>query len=253
MAPYKVPPSVNEASLAELAEIFHWVHERESSEDPGAVLIGEWAVYCYNPWYGSIDIDLVTNAGTRQHLMKHLEKTRGFIKRRNPPFRNSVAKIIPPDGEIIIDFIPRNHSNRFEGRDENCPLNLLDGRAVRKEISPGFFVTVPERSLLLLLKLKAAWDRAYRIQEHNSPNEDWENGKLRKDRADILSLIDPKTRRTDLDVMFLGDRLRKYEFLVEILTIIPDDQDALRMYRGMDRDTAQHAIDDVLLLIGQKT
>lgn len=40
MALYKVPRSIIEASLAELAEIFHWVRERESPEDPITVLIG---------------------------------------------------------------------------------------------------------------------------------------------------------------------------------------------------------------------
>jgi hypothetical protein len=250
MAPYEVPRSVIEASLAELAEIFHWVHERESPEESKTVLIGGWAVYCYNPWYGSIDIDLVTNAGTRQHLMRHLEQTRGFIKRRNPPFRNSVVKIIPPDGEVIIDFIPTNHKNCFEGMELDCPMKLLEGRTVRKDMSPGFFVTVPDRSLLLLLKMKAAWDRAYRIEGHASHNEDWEKGKLRKDRADILSLIDPRNGRTDLDLMFLGDMVRKYEFLVEVLTIISDDRDALQMYGGMGPDDARRAIDDLIRLMG---
>jgi hypothetical protein len=240
---------VIEASLAELAEIFHWVHERESPEDPVTVLIGGWAVYCCNPWYGSIDIDLVTNAGTRQHLMRYLETTRGFVKRRNPPFRNSVVKVIPPDGEIIIDFISGNHSNCYEGRDEKCPMNLLNGRTLVEEISPGSFVTIPERSLLLLLKLKAAWDRAYRIQEHTSHDEDWEKGKLRKDRADILSLIDPQAGYAELDFMFLGDMMRRYPFLIEILAIIPDDRDALQMYGRMDRDAADRAVGDVLLLI----
>jgi hypothetical protein len=250
MAPYEVPRSVIESSLIELAEIFHWVYERESPDEPKTVLIGGWAVYCFNPWYGSIDIDLVTNAGTRQHLMRYLEQTRGFVKRRNPPFRNSVVKMIPPDGEIIIDFIPRNHSNCFEGKNINCSMKLLEGRTIRKEISPGFFVTVPERSLLLLLKLKAAWDRAYRIEEYASHNEDWEKGKLRKDRADILSLIDPRNGGSDLDLMFLGDMVRKYEFLVEVLKIISDDRDALQMYGGMNPEDARHAIDDLLRLMG---
>lgn len=214
------------------------------------ILIGGWAVYCYNPWYGSIDIDLVTNAGTRQHLMRHLETTRGFVKRRNPPFKNSVVKVIPPEGEVIIDFIPKNERNCFEGRNETCPLDLLNGRTFVNVISPGFSVTIPERSLLLLLKLKAAWDRAYRIEEHTSDREDWEKGKLRKDRADILSLIDPGNGGTDLDFMFLGDMLHRYTFLVEILTIIPEDRDSLQMYGRMDRQTAQRAIDDVLRLIG---
>lgn len=249
MARYEVSRSVIDASLAELAEIFHWVYERESPEGPVTVLIGGWAVYCYNPWYGSIDIDLVTNAGTRQHLMRHLERARGFIKRRNPPFRNCVVKLIPPGGEIIIDFIPRNHSNYFEGTNVSCPMKLLDGRTVRKEISPGFFVTVPERSLLLLLKLKAAHDRTYRIQVQTPDNEDWERGKLRKDQADILSLVDPGNGGMDLDVMFLGEMIRKYEFLVEVLTIISDDRDALQMYGGMDRNTAHRAIGDLLHLM----
>lgn len=250
MPGYEVPRSVIDASLEEIAEIFHWVHDRENPEDPAAVLIGGWAVYCYNPWYGSIDIDLVTNAGTRQHLMRHLETTRGFMKRRNPPFRNSVVKIIPPDGEIIIDFIPKKHRNCFEGRDETCPMNLLNGRTILKEISPVSSVTIPERSLLLLLKLKSAWDRAYRIQEHTSHNEDWEKGKLRKDRADILSLIDPANGGTELDFMFLGDMMHRYAFLNDILSIIPDDRDALQMYGHMDRNAAQRAIENVLRLIG---
>ena len=248
MADYKVSRPVIDASLAELAEIFHWVYARENPEDPATVLIGGWAVYCYNPWYGSVDIDLVTSAGTRQHLMRHLETERGFIRRRNPPFRNSVAKILPSGGEIIIDFIPKNTKNRFEGRTEQCPLTLLHGRTAQKEIAPGFSVTIPERSLLLLLKMKAAWDRAYRIQEGISHNADWENGKLRKDRADILSLIDPEHGGEELDVMFLGDMMHSYEFLAEILTTIPDDRDALRMYGRMNREIAQRSIRDLIRL-----
>lgn len=249
MPGYEVPRSIIEASLAELAEISRWINDRENPDNPVTVLIGGWAVYCYNQWYGSIDIDLVTNAGTRQHLMRHLILTRDFIRRRNPPFKNSVIKIIPPDGEIIIDFIPKNERNCFEGSDATCPMSLLNGRTVTREISPGFSVTIPDRSLLLLLKLKAAWDRAYRIQEHTSEREDWENGKLRKDRADILSLIDPEAGGTELDLMFLGEMMRRYPFLTETLAIISNDRDAIQMYSRMDRETARNAIVDVLRLI----
>ena len=129
MPGYEVPQSVIATSLAELAEIYRWVYDRENRDAPVTILIGGWAVYCYNPWYGSIDIDLVTNAGTRQHLMRHLLATRGFVRRRNPPLRNSVVKVVPPDGEIIIDFTSRNEENRFEGRDETCPMNVLTGRS----------------------------------------------------------------------------------------------------------------------------
>jgi hypothetical protein len=249
MPDYEVPRSVVDASLTELAATSHWIEEREAPENPTTVLIGGWAVYCYNQWYGSIDIDLVTNARTRKHLMRHLEGSRGFIKRRNPPFRNSVVKIIPPNGEIIIDFISRDHENCFEGRGEKCPMSLLNDRTVRKEISPGVFIPVPDRSLLLVLKMKAAWDRSYRIQERTSHDEDWEKGKIRKDRADILSLIDPQAGGAELDIMFFGDMIHRYDFLVDVLTIIPNDRDALQMYGRLDRETAQSTIDDLLRLI----
>lgn len=249
MPGYEIPRSVIETSLAEMAAISRWIDDRENPENPVMVLIGGWAVYCYNPWYGSIDIDLVTNAGTRQHLMRYLVSDRGFIRRRNPPFKNSVVKLIPPDGEIIIDFIPKNERNCFEGSNETCPMSLLNGRTVTREISPGFSITIPDRSLLLLLKLKAAWDRAYRIQEHTSEREDWENGKLRKDRADILSLIDPGVGGRDLDLMFLGEMIRQYPFLRETFAIIPGDRDALQMYGRMDREIARDVIATVLRLI----
>jgi len=49
--------------------------------------------------------------------------------------------------------------------------------------------------------------------------------------------------------MFLGDMMHRYAFLTDILTIIPGDFDAIQMYGHMNRDVAQHAIDDVLRLI----
>jgi len=250
MPAYEVTRSLIEASLVEISEIYRWINDRERPENPVTILIGGWAVYCYNPWYGSIDIDLVTNSRTRQHLMHHLLANREFIRRRNPPFRNSIVKVTPQKGEIIIDFISRDERNCFEGRDESCPMTLLNDRTIQQEISPGAPVTIPKRSLLLLLKVKAAWDRAYRIQEHTSDNEDWEKGKLRKDRADILSLIDPDNGGKELDLMFLGEMMQTYPFLLEVLSIIPDDRDALQMYGHMDRDAAQNVIRDLLSLIG---
>ena len=38
MADYKVSRSVIDASLEELAEIFHWVHALDNPEDPATVL-----------------------------------------------------------------------------------------------------------------------------------------------------------------------------------------------------------------------
>ncbi|WP_253488345.1 hypothetical protein [Methanocalculus alkaliphilus] len=181
--------------------------------------------------------------------MRHLLETQGFIRRRNPPFRNCIVKVTPHKGNIIIDFISRDEKNCFEGRVEKCPMTLLNGRTIQKEITPGSLVTIPDRSLLLLLKVKAAWDRAYRIQQNTSDNEDWEKGKLRKDRADILSLLDPHNGGMELDIMFLGEMMQLYPFLLDVISIIPDDRDALQMYGHMNRETAQIVIGDLLRII----
>jgi hypothetical protein len=70
MANYSAQRTIINASLEELIEIFRWVHSREKMEKyPVTVLVGGWAVYSYNQWYGSVDIDLVTNNKTRQSLV----------------------------------------------------------------------------------------------------------------------------------------------------------------------------------------
>ena len=85
-------------------EIFRWIRAHEKDEKgPVTVLIGGWAVYSYNPWYGSVDIDLVTNSRSRQNLMWYLRNERGFVFQRDDMVPTTVAKNVP-EGKIIIDF-----------------------------------------------------------------------------------------------------------------------------------------------------
>lgn len=237
-----------DASREELIEIFHWIRAREKDErNPITVLVGGWAVYSYNRWYGSVDIDLVTNSKTRQRLMKYLRDKRGFVPQRDELVPTTVVKNIP-EGKILIDFGSREDIYRFEGRGEECPFSLLDGRTVVREIDAGFPVTVPERTLLLIFKLKAAWDRSFRIQNGTFSDEEWEGAKMRKDRADILALIDPDAGGIEIDIQYLGERLHEYPFLIEVLREIPDDIDAINMYRRMSQEKAQDSIERLLLL-----
>ncbi len=81
-----------EQSLEELKHILQWVSPREENkENPVTVLIGGWAVYSYNDYYGSLDIDLVTNHKTKNRLMRHLLNTRGYDHYRKHG-SHSVAK-----------------------------------------------------------------------------------------------------------------------------------------------------------------
>jgi len=248
MTTYSAPRTVINSSLEELIEIFHWVNKRENDgNSPITVLIGGWAVYSYNQWYGSIDIDIVTNSRTRQDLMWHLRNERGFVPQREDMTPMTVVKNVP-EGKILIDFGSREDIYRFEGRTEECPFSLLDGHTEMRDIGAGFPVIVPEQTLLIIFKLKAMWDRSFRIQNRTSNDEEWEKGKLRKDSADILALIDPEIRGTEIDIQYLGKMLHEYPFLVEMLRQIPDDVDAINMYRRMSQEDARAAIENLLLL-----
>jgi hypothetical protein len=229
MPDYKVSQTIKDASLEEVKEIFRWVQAKGVKESgPHIVLIGGWAVYTYNQWYGSFDIDLVTNSKIRHSLKYHLVRQRGF-EYLNGPLATTIAKKI--DGQkIVIDFMPREETYKFEGRTAECPFTLLDKRTESRDIVSGFPVIVPEQTLLMIYKLKAAWDRSYRIEHQCSTDIEWETVKLHKDRADILSLIDRSIRGTAIDLQYLGERLHEYTFLVETLQKIPDDIDAVKSY-----------------------
>ncbi|MDP2797422.1 MAG: hypothetical protein Q8N94_07935 [Methanoregula sp.] len=250
MVDYKAARTVIDVSRDELIEIFRWVQARgEDERYPLTILIGGWAVYSYNPWYGSVDIDLITNSRARQHLMKYLRDERDFVHKRHPMIPNTVVKHIP-EGEILIDFGSREDVCRFEGRTEECPFSLLDGRTKVREIRAGSPVVVPERTLLLIFKMKAAWDRSARIRGGTSYDEGWEQGKLRKDRADILALLDPAAGGTEIDIKYFGEQLVRFSFLSEILQEILLDRDAIAMYRRMDQAQARDVVDRLLLLVG---
>jgi hypothetical protein len=234
-------------SLEERVEIFRWIEEHgKDGEDPVSVLIGGWAVYVYNSWYGSVDIDIVTNSRTKQSLMKHLREKRGYIPKREPMLPNTVVKSTP-DGLIEIDFATREEVYRFEGRDDTHDFHLLDRHTYRTEIHPGCRVVIPTRALLLFFKLKVAWDRLFRLESRRSVRPEWDRAKLGKDYADILALLDPALGFEDLDRVLLGDLVSRYPFLV--IRSIPRQTEGIRMYGRMTNDEVKEIIDRLLQLI----
>lgn len=238
-----------ELSFNELTYILQWVSDRgESSGSPETVLIGGWAVYSYNDYYGSVDIDLVTNNATKKSLEWHLLNTRGYEHYREYG-SHGVGKRTRY-GWIIIDYISRETRDPFEGRNERLDFHILDTHTEMRRIIDGVPIAVPTRSLLLLFKLKAAWDRAYRIEQGISEDAlTRERGKLIKDYADILALIDPNFGGNELELGFLGEQFVRFEFLKDCLANIPENNDALAKYGNMDQETAQNTCNNLLSLI----
>ncbi len=252
MAEYNPARTIIDASREELGWIFRWVRDHgEDLGSPVTVLIGGWAVYCYNPWYGSVDIDIVTNNRTRQHLMKFLRDSRGFVRQRHPVIRNTVVKN-SPEGAILIDFGSRDDVCHFEGSHEICPFSLLDGQTEIMRIDTeenSVPVVVPTRALLVLYKLKAAWDRSHRLQTATSPDAEWEQAKVRKDLADILALLDPAAGGADIDVHYLGSRLSEFPFLMGVLQEIQQNSEAVAMYRRLSPVQAREVVARLLSLV----
>lgn len=246
MTSYEEYRSVIDPSKMELQVIAEYLQAREDAVSPTTVLIGDWAVHAYNPWYGSVDIDLITNSRTKQSLKQHLVSTRGFEHFRTPDDSKRVQKITTDGKPIIIDFGTREQPGPFEGRDRAVQYDILDGRTEVKPVGGGFSIPIPKRELLLLFELKAAWDRDHRMINDSSHDLEWEKGKLRKDHADILALLDPKAGGQNVDLFALGEYLSQYPFLTSCLKQTADDADAISWYGRMDRNEVEAAIRTIL-------
>ncbi|GEM_PF-1951408 len=91
-----------------------------------------------------------------------------------------------------------------------------------------------------------------KIQNETSSDVEREKVKLCKDRADLLSLLDPDAGGTETDVRYLRELLHEYPFLAKTLKEIPNDRDAINMYWRMDRKEAMISIENLLLLALEK-
>ena len=94
-------------------------------------------------------------------------------------------------GEIYLDFLPKK--DKFHGTDKLLDLMKIQYETVFKNISyssePKFQVIVPEISFLLLLKLKAAWDRHYDLSLKLTADDSHLREKFAKDCGDIIALL----------------------------------------------------------------
>jgi len=251
MPVYDISPEIVELSGRELNRIGTWAGARNDSPGlPAIVLIGGWAVDAYNPYLGSVDIDLVTNSRTSHSLMYHLQRNEGYTYDVLYPFGKTVLKTTPY-GRIILDFISRESPYPFEGhRDIPFSFGILEGNTVIMRVRGGAKIAVPNRSVLVLLKLKAAWDRRYRL-DHGLPfiSEEHEELKWIKDCADLIALIDPKYGGHDIDPEILGRELSHYEFLKPIIPQLPEIDPARERYGRMETREIQKACSDLISII----
>ncbi|WP_048198282.1 hypothetical protein [Methanocella arvoryzae] len=249
MRPSRDDQEIIRLSLAEIEAIGVWVKQRLTRHPTQKLcLIGGWAVYLYNPWLGSIDIDLVTGSDLRHSLSQYLVEERGYQRRDEDGIKFLEKRT--ERGEIIIDFVTTSDPWEFYGTGVNLGFGHLDipDLTVAKKIGEAE-VLIPTRSLLLIYKLKASWDRTKRCLEGKSTRQRWEEDKAIKDGADVLALIDPENGGTDLDLGFLGKAFSQYHFLKDHLVEICHDARIISEYGRMDEKTASEVCERLLMLI----
>jgi len=236
------PNPVIASSLEELRYISRLVVEHEDHERPRTVLIGGWAVHSYNAWYGSIDIDLITDSRGKKRLVDRLVGDRGFVHRRGIDDTRSIIKEVSPGRTVILDLGRRDVLDPFEGGVGSLKYKLLDGRTEWREVAPKAMMPMPDRNLLLTFKLKASWDRRYRLTKGTSHDPEWERGKLVKDHGDIISLLDPEYGGRDVRLDVLADDLARFPFLKASLLQALEDREARLMYGKIENEGVQDLV-----------
>ncbi len=212
-----------EDSYNELVSLLKWF----SLFGPIPTIIGGWAVYFYNSYFGSIESIAKDQLGLEVTL-------------RKPVIQN--GKVI---GYMEIDactFEDPKPSSFHEDPNKKLPYSLTAKKQYQREVKleEDAICYIPCKPLLLLYKIKAARDRAYDLKTKGTIMEPAKverlRGKLTKDRADILALLDPNPSKNiikesfNVDAFYSLVKRLKLEFTLTTITQLPRYRDSIQLY-----------------------
>ena len=216
-------------------------------------IIGGWAIYFYNSYFGSIDIDIVgpSHQGLFIDMIERYQRTREYEFIAKDPLGLEVTsrKPVIQNGKVIgymeIDactFEDPKPSSFHEDPNKQLPYSLTAERKYQREVEleEDAICYIPSKPLLFLYKIKAARDRTYDLKTKGTIIAPVEaerlRGKVTKDRADIIALLDPNPskysikERFDTDAFYdLVERF-KLEFTLTTLTELPNHRDSIQLY-----------------------
>jgi len=194
------------------------------------VIIGGWAVFFYNPYYGSVDIDVVGPSvnGTFDETIESYERSNDYVITKQDLLGTEIVAsktILSRTGKKIGDmeidactYEQPGVAEFHEDRSKTLPYALCgeSGRTQEVRIAQDCVCYVPIKPLLTLFKVKARRDRSYDIATKGSTigasKLAWLKSKAIKDGSDIIALLDPASRKAALE-----DRM-DYEQLKDLAT-----------------------------------
>jgi|GEM_PF-359699 len=228
---------IRNASLDELKTLAGWFSLVHGTT---IIVLGGWAVFSYNPYLGSYDIDCV---GPREPFYAQLDlymSCHGYdlVKRDLFGFTKFFVKRIFEKesyiGDINIDACSFEDENYYrENETKKLPYGLCGKEEYinRRQIN-GTSLWVPAKELLFLYKLKALRDREWVLENDKLKPGDLEyfQGKVAKDKMDLLSLLDPRHGPQDPARIFEIIGEFDLEFVVDTIRKLPNEQEAIQNY-----------------------
>jgi hypothetical protein len=176
------------------------------------VIIGGWAVFFYNPYYGSVDIDVVGPSvnGAFDETIESYERSNGYVITKQDLLGTEIvasktifSRARKKVGAMEIDACTYEQpgvAEFHEDRSRTLPYALCGERGCTQEvrIAQDCVCYVPIKPLLTLFKVKARRDRSYDIATKGSTISAsklaWLKSKTIKDGSDIIALLDPANR-----------------------------------------------------------
>ncbi len=176
-----------------------------------------------------------------------LTSERGFVKEPDPfSGRKDVVLATARGRPIRIDFAYMSKEDPFEGTGDKLPMGLVADHSAVVDVG-GWRIPLPSRTMLLVLKAKAAWDRRWRLENDRSREPVLEEEKLAKDGADIMAIADSFEGAEFVGIGLLGEVLEMYPFLGDVLAGVGDDRREVETY-GRDPGPARERIGRMLEL-----
>ncbi|MEK6924280.1 MAG: hypothetical protein AABW54_03525 [Candidatus Micrarchaeota archaeon] len=239
--------TIYEESHEELSEFVSWFN-RHKGFNP--LVIGGWAVYHYNPYFESKDIDVIFEHPRKAwdpmlmeyfgaHGYQWLDKDKHALVPGAPNLSLVQTFRKKAGGEYIdVDACSASDPNLFHNpayRGKEIPYALSVERSVKVTIARGKAdYRVPRIEVLLLYKLKAYDDRDYRLKHAAAPKDvEYLTSKRDKDGADVMALLDKKHCKQPVDFGELNrlvDALQVRPMVRETVRRVLANQASLRQY-----------------------
>ena len=218
----------------------------------GNTIVGGWAVYAYNPYLESIDIDVVVPHNRISDVIVIVTEQCRWIPTtiQIETFKRFSKPIPGEDDNIYLDLFSTNFTNVFhEDNGKMLPLYicLQNGYYVRKSINGDISVNAPKKELLFLYKLKAFRDRIFDIRNKATSEEKFRlEAKAIKDLSDTIALMDPNYGPLDLKSLQGMVVKHNLQFLATTIEELPLQTEAIERYRKTSKTEVQNWVKKIL-------